>query len=474
MDYAEQQTDIEVAKVEKHLSDVYKNANKELQQITNDYFSKFAERYEKEYDAFLQGKYTAQEFKMWYYTQVGRGERWQTIKTDMAKKMVSLNQEAAAYINSKTPGIYALNANFTAYEIEKKSGIAFNIVSDDVVRELALDKNHSEFRVLSVNPKRDYEWNQKRIQNELLSGILQGKSIDRLADGFLNVMGSNRGAAIRNARTALTSAQNAGRQNTFNRAEELGIEVEKEWIATADNRTRDSHKRLDGVIVKNNEEFPNGLMYPGDPDGEPEEIWNCRCSMRSILPKYGDKSRTGNTAAEYKKWVEEKNKSTKSQERGIIQSRGMALGLRTSPSHILTDEEIKSLIKDAESIGIPIDVLKFNEGNRTGFSELTGKINVRGDVLPDVSSFQNRDTMTSRAVLAHEYYGHYMNDPSEYSVGDWRDEYRASRDAALKTPNLLEIERASLMIDAYERAREAGQIIEYDDIAKEVIYGKVF
>jgi len=305
MDYAEQQTDIEVAKVEKHLSDVYKNANKELQQITNDYFSKFAERYEKEYDAFLQGKYTAQEFKMWYYTQVGRGERWQTIKTDMAKKMVSLNQEAAAYINSKTPGIYALNANFTAYEIEKKSGIAFNIVSDDVVRELALDKNHSEFRVLSVNPKRDYEWNQKRIQNELLSGILQGKSIDRLADGFLNVMGSNRGAAIRNARTALTSAQNAGRQNTFNRAEELGIEVEKEWIATADNRTRDSHKRLDGVIVKNNEEFPNGLMYPGDPDGEPEEVYNCRCSIRAILPKYTNGA-AWQTKESYLAWKENK------------------------------------------------------------------------------------------------------------------------------------------------------------------------
>lgn len=308
MDYAEKQTDIEVAKIESHLKSVYNKTANELQEKANKYFDDFAERYEKEHNAFLQGKYTAQEFKLWYYTQVGRGEHWQTLKTDAALKMTEINQQAAAYINSKTPGVYALNANFTAYEIEKGSGIAFNLVNEDTVRELALSKNHSEFRVLSVNPKRDYEWNQKRIQNELLSGILQGKSIDKLADGFLNVMGSNRGAAIRNARTAVTSAQNGGRQHTFDTAEQMGIEIEKEWIATQDGRTRDSHRMLDGVIVKNSEAFPNKLMYPGDPDGEPEEVYNCRCSMRAIMPKYETSKRTENTEESYRKWLEMKEK----------------------------------------------------------------------------------------------------------------------------------------------------------------------
>lgn len=343
MDYAERQTDIEVAKIESHLKSVYNKTANELQEKANKYFNDFAERYEKEHNAFLQGKYTAQEFKLWYYTQVGRGEHWQTLKTDAALKMTEINQQAAAYINSKTPGVYALNANFTAYEIEKGSGIAFNLVNEDTVRELALSKNHSEFRVLSVNPKRDYEWNQKRIQNELLSGILQGKSIDKLADGFLNVMGSNRGAAIRNARTAVTSAQNGGRQHTYDKAEELGIEIEKEWITTQDGRTRDSHRMLDGVIVKNSEAFPNKLMYPGDPDGEPEEVYNCRCSMRAIMPKYKGASRTDNTAAEYKKWVEAKK----------------ALTEDNNPVKVFTFEPASSIIEVknrlSEALGLPVD-----------------------------------------------------------------------------------------------------------------------
>ena len=79
--------------------------------------------------------------------------------------------------------------------------------------------------------------------------------------------------------------------------------------------------------------------------------------------------------------------------------------------------------------------------------------------------------MSSRAVLAHEYYGHYLNYPSKFSIGDWRDEFRASYDAAIKTPNLTDDERKMLMIDAYDRAKEAGVSIKYNKKARLLIYG---
>ena len=61
--------------------------------------------------------------------------------------------------------------------------------------------------------------------------------------------------------------------------------------------------------------------------------------------------------------------------------------------------------------------------------------------------------------------------PSKYKVGDWRDEYNASRNAAINTPNLTEQERADLMVDAYDRAKEAGVDLQFDDIARRIIYG---
>jgi len=59
----------------------------------------------------------------------------------------------------------------------------------------------------------------------------------------------------------------------------MGIELEKMWIAVLDNRTRHSHRQLDGVHVPLDETFPNECRYPGDPAGPPEEVYNCRCSI---------------------------------------------------------------------------------------------------------------------------------------------------------------------------------------------------
>ena len=153
------------------------------------------------------------------------------------------------------------------------------------------------------------------------------------------------------------------------------------------------------------------------------------------------------------------------------ETRSMANGMRKPASHILTDDEIANVIADAKSIAIPTELLKSNAGSRTGFSDSEMMIHIRGDIFPDVTSKNIRDRMSTRAVLAHEYYGHYANHPSEYRIGDWRDEFKASRDAAINTPNLTDEERAHLMIDAYDRAREAAQTLEYDDIARRIIYG---
>lgn len=159
-------------------------------------------------------------------------------------------------------------------------------------------------------------------------------------------------------------------------------------------------------------------------------------------------------------------------ERGIIESRNMALGMRKSPSYVLSAKEIEGILTDADEIGVDRSILAINNGKQTGFSEVSGRINIRGDVLPDLTSKIARDRMSPRAVLAHEYYGHYKNNPSEYDIGDWRDEFRASYDAAKNAPNLSAEDRAHLMIDAYDRAREAGVFLEYDSLARRIIYGK--
>ena len=150
-------------------------------------------------------------------------------------------------------------------------------------------------------------------------------------------------------------------------------------------------------------------------------------------------------------------------------------GQRTSQYRILTSEEIESLKADIEALGADLSVFRFNEGFQTGYSDRTGLIYIRGDVLPDLYSTHPRDLMSQRAVLAHEYYGHkYFGElfgDNNPPIGAWNDEFRASYSAALKAPNLTDMDRMYLMADALERAKEAGVNIKITDIIRRVLYG---
>ena len=147
----------------------------------------------------------------------------------------------------------------------------------------------------------------------------------------------------------------------------------------------------------------------------------------------------------------------------------------TSRYRKLTDDEISQLLEDIYALEADPSIFRFNEGNQTGFLDSRGIINVRGDVLPDLNSIHPRDLMSSRAVLAHEYYGHkYFNDvfgSKNPMPGTWNDEFRASYFAAINAPNLSDMDRMYLMLDALERAKEAGVNIKITDKIRRILYG---
>ena len=117
----------------------------------------------------------------------------------------------------------------------------------------------------------------------MLQGILQGESIPKIAKRLRDNVGmSARGSAVRNARTAVTSAENKGRMDMLHDAENKGVKSEKGWLAAHDARVREWHAELDGKFTDIDEPFVNALgeiMYPGDPEADPANTYNCRCSL---------------------------------------------------------------------------------------------------------------------------------------------------------------------------------------------------
>jgi len=81
--------------------------------------------------------------------------------------------------------------------------------------------------------------------------------------------------AMRVARTEVSAAAGFGQREA---AEQSGIVQAKRWISSRDDRVRDSHQALDGEERQLDEAYSNGLMFPGDPSGDPAESIQCRCA----------------------------------------------------------------------------------------------------------------------------------------------------------------------------------------------------
>ena len=90
----------------------------------------------------------------------------------------------------------------------------------------------------------------------------------------------NQWRALRVARTEIMTASNIG---SMEGAKAMGEALEKFWIATYDNRTRDTHLAVELQNPKMmNEPFIVGayqMQHPGDPAGGAEEVINCRCTI---------------------------------------------------------------------------------------------------------------------------------------------------------------------------------------------------
>lgn len=287
-DLGHQLTDKELAKLERRIAKLYREAGKELQATIDAYFEQFKKR-DEEMKALIgtvqNGKeWTEQDYKQWRLNQIGRGERYQAMRDKVAHRVTDANAVAVSYTNDATPGIYSLNRNYAAYTIESVAGnVGFDLWDEQTVKRLMVEQPDL---MPYYPPKRalkrgiDLAYGKKQITASVTSSILQGKSIKHMADDLQKRISTmSRDSAIRTARTAVTGAQNAGRMDSYAAAEKMGIKLKKCWLATLDARTRHSHAMLDGEQVAQDKKFSNGCRFPGDPQGPPWEIYNCRCTL---------------------------------------------------------------------------------------------------------------------------------------------------------------------------------------------------
>lgn len=141
--------------------------------------------------------------------------------------------------------------------------VTHSAISDGLYKSLGVDTKHL----------------RKVIPAEISRGIATNMQYGAIARNIAN----QTGIALKRAKSiVITEAhriQEEASQNTRETAKKQGANIVKQWDATLDHRTRDTHRRLDGQIREVDEPFEidgKTAMYPGG-FGRPEEDCNCRC-----------------------------------------------------------------------------------------------------------------------------------------------------------------------------------------------------
>ena len=316
MDYGERYSDKKISAVNRDLRKTYRTAQAELKKKLSDFEKRFAAKNKQKKLELEAGKISKQDYNDWLTGQVFiRTQFEQNIKKVNAV-LLDCNRQALNIINNARFDVFAENYNYNAWKAEREIAVSFNVYSAESVARLMLD-DPQLLPKWKIDEKKDYIWNYNKVNNIVRQGIIQGEGVPEITERLCNGLASSNESKMRMfARTAINSAQNAGRQKQMEDAAAMGIDVAKRWIATRDSRTRDAHRDLDGKEVPFDKPFKSQLgdiMFPGDPTAPAANVFNCRCTMVTIYPKYEDRSKQwgeGDTVegVPYEEWKKGKRK----------------------------------------------------------------------------------------------------------------------------------------------------------------------
>lgn len=193
----------------------------------------------------------------------------------------ALESILAASLGRTSVNAAALARELTSKPLAASAGMEKFLPTAEELRATVLEKAASR---AAKRASEISETTRTRIHNSIVRGLEVNDSPAQIAQRIREEVDDMTRARARTiARTETASAQQSGEFDEMSATSEaLDMPMTKTWVATEDERTRDSHSAADGQTVDLDEMFEVGeasLKHPSDPDGPAEEVINCRCAV---------------------------------------------------------------------------------------------------------------------------------------------------------------------------------------------------
>lgn len=219
----------------------------------------------------------------WDFAEMAKFDRSKKLLKQVENELKIINQTKANSIRGYLTDVYELNYYSVGWALETEGQIRLSYT--------VLDRRKVANSVLTPLDKIALQKNavaaREGIRSAITTSIIKGDSIRGMSKGIQVALGQNSNHAVTIARTETTNIMGKSRLESMDHASKSGLLLAKEWVATNDDRTRESHDDVDGEIVGIDVAFSNGLMHPGDQStGDAEETVNCRCTMVTVIKGY--------------------------------------------------------------------------------------------------------------------------------------------------------------------------------------------
>lgn len=200
----------------------------------------------------------------------------------MADAIANAGKISGSLIDSSVASVYMRNYNAFA------SVLDFALITQQDVVGILSAQVHP-FDRLALDALQDPDTIKRHMESELVTGLLRGESIPKIARRLQTAAEGSLSNAVRVARTEVTRVEASARNDIGKQGEKLGFDMGKRWIATKDKRTRPSHRKVDHAEVRMGELFEldgkdgvnDYLEFPGDVShgAGPGNVCNCRCTV---------------------------------------------------------------------------------------------------------------------------------------------------------------------------------------------------
>ncbi len=234
-----------------------------------------------------------------------------TIKEILGEPLDSVAETIKNYVATEGSNGY----NTVWYTLENANNLTLTMPLIDENYIKAVMANPVAGKTLSARLYKQRDQLAQLTVDAISRGFLMGYSYSQIAGEIAALTEANYRRALVIARTEAGRVRSIATQKGYENAEDLGVKMEKRWLATLDMKTRLDHAELDGQTVPVTGKFTIEGMTADGPRlfGSAAEDINCRCTTIAIVAGIGPGTRRDNESREniewqtYNEWLDSKS-----------------------------------------------------------------------------------------------------------------------------------------------------------------------